>query len=53
MYIYLLVPCHLVVVVLFYLATIDDNNIGYLNGTTLSSSEQMHMSSTLPLDLSL
>jgi len=36
-----------------FTATIDGNNIGYLNGTTLSSSEQVHMLSTLPLDLTL
>jgi len=36
-----------------FTATIDNNNIGYLNGTTLSSSEQVHMSSTLPFNLSL
>ena len=36
-----------------FTATIDDHNVGYLNGTTLNSSEQVHMSSTLPLDLVL
>ena len=36
-----------------FTATIDNNNVGYLNGTTLSSSEQVHVSSTLPLDLAL
>jgi gag-polypeptide of LTR copia-type/Integrase core domain/GAG-pre-integrase domain len=36
-----------------FTATIDKNNVGYLNGTTLSSTEQVNMSSTLPLDLSL
>ena len=36
-----------------FTATIDNNNVGYLNGTTLDSTEQVHVSSTLPLDLSL
>ena len=36
-----------------FTATIDNNNVGYLNGSTLDSSEQVNVSSTLPLDLTL
>jgi hypothetical protein len=34
-------------------ATINDDDIGYLNGSTVDIMESVHLASTLPLDLSL
>jgi hypothetical protein len=34
-------------------ATINDDDIGYLNGSTVVIMESVHLASTLPLDLSL
>jgi hypothetical protein len=34
-------------------ATINDDDIGYLNGSTVDIMENVHLASTLPLDLSL
>jgi hypothetical protein len=36
-----------------FTATINENNVGYLNGHTIDGNEYVHFASTLPLDLSL
>ena len=36
-----------------FTATVNDSNIGYLNGSTIEATESAHLTSTLPLDLSL
>ena len=36
-----------------FTATVTENNVGYLNGTTIVSDEHAHSTSTLPADLSL
>src|ERR671929_620035 len=36
-----------------FTASINNDNIGYLNGSTIDLNESVHLASTLPLDLSL
>jgi len=38
---------------LLFTATIDDDNIGYLDGSTVDIMENVHLASTLPFELSL
>ena len=38
---------------LLFTATIDEENIGYLDGNTVDIMESVQLASTLPLDLSL
>ena len=38
---------------LLFSATINNNDIGYLDGSTVDIIENVHLASTLPLDLSL
>ncbi len=38
---------------LLFTASINESNVGYLNGSTVDINESVHLASTLPLDLSL